>query len=193
MTTRQLSLKRSVYDIKLKNEDISILIRNHEQFLSMIYGNLSFLKEVLYIALMIYAKVIPFGSEFEMVFDSNEHFHNSIMYWKEKVPSDIDLEICCISFISLMVQSIKKENRELINKPIYTFLTKEVLPEMWKDRKEIELKRQRKLESLAKLLDKDERYQEAHVIRIIIKPHLEEMNRKWANMTALEKVKSLFS
>ena len=53
---------------------------------------------------------------------------------------------------------------------------------------------QRKLENLVKLLDNDERYQEAHVIRIIIKPHLEEMNRrKWTNMTAMEKLKSLFS
>ena len=60
-------------------------------------------------------------------------------------------------------------------------------------RKEIGLKRQRKLEDLANLLDNDGGYQEAHVIRIIVKPHLERMNRKWINMTALEKFKSLFS
>ena len=84
-------------------------------------------------------------------------------------------------------------DRRVNNNPAYIFLTKEVLPEMWKDRKGIELKRQRKLEDLANLLDKDGRYQEAHVVRIIVKPYLEEMNRKWTNMTTQEKFKSLFS
>ena len=103
--------------------------------------------------------------------------------------TETDFEIICITLITLMAQCIKDNNDMKLH---YTFLTEEFLPEMWKDRKGIELKRQRKLENLAKLLDKDERYQEAHVIRIIVKPHLEEMNRKWTNMTALEKFKSCF-
>ena len=101
--------------------------------------------------------------------------------------TETDFEITCIYMITIMVQSIK-DNNDM--KPYYTFFTKEVLPVMWKDRKGIELKRQ--LEHLAKLLDKNERYQEAHIIRIIVKPYLEEMNRKWTNMTAQEKFRSLF-
>ena len=177
MATRQLLLKRGVYDTKKKFKEVK-------------YGDLfmddtplSF-KEVLFIGVICSATVsFGIGDKIIDYLDSNGKEEEELM--------DIGFEICCVSYMSSLVQYIKKENRELINKPLYTFLTKEVLPEMWKDRKEIELRRQRKLENLSKLLDKDERYQEAHIIRIIVKPYLEEMNRKWTNMTALEKFKSL--
>ena len=191
MTTRQLSLKRSVYDIK-KSKAMRIVIGT--QFRSPLIGsiidNLLVLKEVLYNRFMLFAKVMLLD---EMVLGPNGDFHNSIMYWEGEVPSDINFEIYCVSYISSFVQYMKKKEIMDIDNPIYTFLTQEVLPEMWRSRKEIELKRQRKLEDLANLLDKGGRYQEAHIIRIIVKPYLEEMNRKWINMTALEKFKSLFS
>ena len=46
----------------------------------------------------------------------------------------------------------------MCNDYTYTFLTKEVLPDMWRSWKEIELKRQGKLEDLANVLDNDGRY-----------------------------------
>ena len=168
MTDRQLSLKRRVYDFK--KECMGTLIRDFRisllgTLMQMVLYNLSSFKEELY---------------------------NGIMYLVKEASSDIEFEMYCITFITSIVQYTKNIDRFLIELP-YTFLTKEVLPEMWRSRKEIELKRQRKLENLANLLDNDGRYQEAHVIRIIVKPHLERMNRKWANMTTLEKFKSLLS
>ena len=121
-----------------------------------------------------------------------EDLHSSVMYIVKVVPSNIEFEIICISFISSIVKYSMGRDFIMMSLP-YTFFTKEILPEMWRSRKEIELKRQRKLEDLANLLDNDGRYQDAHVIRIIVKPHLERVNRKWTNMTALKKFKSLFS
>ena len=168
---RRLALKRSVYDFKKKGMK-NVILRNRALLsyitICMLFRNsLPVFKEVLY---------------------------NGIMNWtKEGTPSDIEFEMLCVTFITLIVQYVKNVKRIFIDPHYYTFLTEEVLPEMWRSRKEIELKRQRKPEKLANLLDNDERYQEAHVIRIIVKPHLERMNRKWTNMTALERFKSLFS
>ena len=152
MTTRQLSLKRSVYDFK-KEGMKNVILMNRD--------------------------LLACVEDYKGIMNSIE----------EDTPSDIKLEKYCIIFVTLTVQHVR--GRYFIGSQYqYTFLTKEFLPEMWRSRKEIELKRQRKLENLANLLDNGERYQEAHAIRIIIKPHLERMNRKWTN-TALKKLKSL--
>ena len=156
MATRQLSLKRNVYDLKKGGFEKMIL---SDTKCRMLFYN--------YLIPM----VVPQEGEL----------------------SDIDFEICCVAFILLWVKNMKKEGVRAMGCPIYTFLAQGVLPEMWRSRKGIELKRQRKLEDLANLLDNDERYQEAHVIRIIVKPYLEEMNRGWTNMTAMGKFKSLIS
>ena len=162
MTTRQLSLIRSVYDTKKDSKDAL-------KFVSFILNLTNLMK-----------------SSFH---DFKNDFYRGIMMI-ESMGTETDFEITCIIFITLMVQRIKDNNDMKLH---YTFLTEKLLPEMWKDREGIEIKRQRKLEYLAKLLDKNERYQEAHIIRIIVKPYLEEMNRKWTNMTAQEKFRSLFS
>ena len=193
MATRQLTLKRTVYDSK------EIIKRNFPEFLdgiltSMFYDSLPVFKEALYNNFMYFAKVVPSDEGFGMFLNSNLDVHNSVTYLRAKVaPSDIGFEMFYVSCISSIVKYSKGSRDFMCNDYTYTFLTKEVLPEMWRSRKEIELKRQRKLEDLANLLDNVGRYQEAHVIRIIVKPHLERMNRKWTNMTALEKFKSLFS
>ena len=195
MTTRQLSLKRGVYDFK--KGGMEIITRNLTELfvcqliiIFMLKDNLQVFKEFIYNSLMRFVKEIPLDIDFGPV--SNEDINNGIMDWTKVVPSDIEFEIECVSYISSIVQYFK--DMVLIKESVsYKFLTREILPEMWRSRKGIELKRQRKLENLANLLDSDKRYQEAHVIRIIVKPHLERVNRKWTNMTALEKFKSLFS
>ena len=167
MTTRQLSSKRSIYTYKKENR--KIIIRN--------YG-------------APFIDILTITGIFSSLPAFEEDLYNNIMNYAKEIPSDIEFEMFCVTFITSIVLYLK--NKDFARLP-YTFLTKKVLPEMWRSRKEIELKRQYKLESLANLLDNDGRYQEAHVIRIIVKPHLERMNRKWTNMTALEKFKSLFS
>ena len=114
--------------------------------------------------------------------------YGDINLFNEQTEMEFEINLC--TSMVLIAQSFKGIYRFI---PHYTFLTKEALLTMWKDRKGIELKRQRKLERIAILLDKNERYQEAYVIRIIVKPYLKELNKKWTNMTAQEKFKSLFS
>ena len=182
MATRQLTLKRTIYDSK-KNIKRGLPIFIDDILMNMCFNGPPDFKRIFYKHIMHIAKEID-----EYPWD------HTVMFWvSDSVPSDIEFEIDCVNYISTIVNYFK--GRELKNRqPLnYTFLKKEVLPEMWRSRKEIELKRQRKLEDLANLLDNDGRYQEAHVIRIIVKPHHERMNRKWTNMTALEKFKSLLS
>ena len=61
------------------------------------------------------------------------------------------------------------------------------LPALWKDHRAIERKKQNKLIFLAEVLDEAGRHTEAHVVRIIIKPYIRDLNFKWQNMTDFDK------
>ena len=73
-------------------------------------------------------------------------------------------------------------------KGVYKQVRHQILPALWKNHKAIERKKQKKLTFLANEMDKAGRYVEAHVVRIIVKPYIRDMNLKWSKMTALEKV-----
>ena len=62
---------------------------------------------------------------------------------------------------------------------------------MCKDRRAMEVKRQHKLEKLAKMFVCERRFVESFVIRNIVTPYLEKFNRTWANMKAIDKFKSI--
>lgn len=74
----------------------------------------------------------------------------------------------------------------------YKLLRYTVLPTLQKDRRRIEEKKQKKLDFLAKILDEAERHTEAHVVRIIDKPCIEELNIRWKNMSAIERIKVVY-
>ena len=56
----------------------------------------------------------------------------------------------------------------------------------------IERQKQKKLIFLAKVLDEAGRHMDAHVVRIFVKPYIRDLNLKWRNMTALDKVKAVY-
>ena len=67
----------------------------------------------------------------------------------------------------------------------------EILPVLWKDHKAIEHKKQRKLTFLANELDNVGRHVEGHIVRIIVKPYIRDLNKKWSKMTATDKLKAV--
>lgn len=74
---------------------------------------------------------------------------------------------------------------------VYKHLRYVVLPVLWKDHVAIERRKQRKLSFLAEVLDEAGRHAEAHLVKIIVKPYIRDLNLKWRNMSALDKVKAL--
>ena len=73
-------------------------------------------------------------------------------------------------------------------KGVYKQIRYQILPALWKNHKAIERKKQEKLTFLANEMDKAGRYVEAHVVRIIVKPYIRDMNLKWSKMTAVGKI-----
>ena len=73
-------------------------------------------------------------------------------------------------------------------KGVYKQIRYQILPVLWKNHKEIERKKQKKLTFLADELHNAGRYVEAHVVRTIVKPYIRNMNLKWSKMTAVEKL-----
>lgn len=63
-----------------------------------------------------------------------------------------------------------------------------ILPAVWKNHKRIEQKKQRKLDFVAEVLNESGRHTEAHVVRIIVKPTIERMNKHWKNMSIRDKI-----
>ena len=74
---------------------------------------------------------------------------------------------------------------------VYKQIRYEILPVLWKDHKAIERKKQRKLTFLANELDNVGRHVEGHVVRIIVKPYIRDLNKKWSKMTATGKLKAV--
>ena len=64
-----------------------------------------------------------------------------------------------------------------------------ILPIIWKDHRAIGLKKQRKLTFLANKLHGAGRIVKAHIVRTIVKPYIRDLNKKWSEMTTLEKLK----
>ena len=62
---------------------------------------------------------------------------------------------------------------------VYKQIRYVLLPALWRDHMAIERQ---------KVLDEAGRHLEAHVVRIIVKPYIRDLNLKWQNMTALDKV-----
>ena len=55
----------------------------------------------------------------------------------------------------------------------------------------IERKKEKRLSFLAEILDELGRHMEVHVVRVIVKPNIRNLNLKWKNMPALEKAKTV--
>ena len=72
--------------------------------------------------------------------------------------------------------------------PSYVFLKKIVVPALKKDHRKVVKHEQRMLSFLANEMDKAGRGVEAHVVRVIVKPHLKEMKKDWEEMTQKFKV-----
>ena len=74
---------------------------------------------------------------------------------------------------------------------VYKEIRYKLLPVFWKDHKAIERKKQRKLTFLANELDNVGRHVEGHIVRIIVKPYIRGLNKKWSKMTATGKLKAV--
>ena len=61
---------------------------------------------------------------------------------------------------------------------MYKQIRYQILPALWKDHTAIERKKQNKLNFLAEVLDESDRHTEAHVVRIIVKPYIRDLNLK---------------
>ena len=79
------------------------------------------------------------------------------------------------------------DQRRGICKPIKYIL----LPVLWRDHKAVERKKKKKLSFLANELSNAGRHVEGHIVRTIVKPYICDLNRKWAKMTALDKLKTV--
>lgn len=71
---------------------------------------------------------------------------------------------------------------------VYKDIRYKILPVLNKNHRAIERKKQKKLTFLVKELNRVGRYVEAHVIRVIVKPCIRDLNLKWRRMTALDKL-----
>ena len=71
--------------------------------------------------------------------------------------------------------------------PSYIFLKKIVVPALKKDHGKAVKHEQKMLAFLAYEMDKAGRHVEAHVVRIVVKPHLKEMKKDWEKMTPVQK------
>ena len=71
---------------------------------------------------------------------------------------------------------------------VYKHIRYVVLPMLWKNHRTIERQKQKKLVFLANELHNDGRVVEAHIVRTIVKPYIRDLNRKWSQMTALDKL-----
>ena len=81
----------------------------------------------------------------------------------------------------------KSDQRLGVYKPIrYT-----LLPVLWRNHRAIERKKQKKLTFLANELSNACRHVEGHAVRTIVKPYIRDLNRNWAKMTALDKLKAV--
>ena len=67
-----------------------------------------------------------------------------------------------------------------------------LLPALWKDNMAIERKNKKKSNFFAEVFDEEGRHIEVHVVRVIVKPYIRDLNLNWRNMTALDKAKALY-
>ena len=75
-------------------------------------------------------------------------------------------------------------------KGVYKEIKYKILPVLWKNRKAIERKKQKKLTFLSRELYNAGRYTEAHIVRTIVKPCIRDMNMKWSKMKAEQKLEA---
>ena len=66
-----------------------------------------------------------------------------------------------------------------------------LLPVLRRDHKAVERKKQKKLSFLANELSNAGQHVQGHIVRMIVKPYIRDLNRKWAKMTALDKLKTV--
>ena len=74
---------------------------------------------------------------------------------------------------------------------VYKEIRYRLLPVLWRDHRAIERKKQRKLTFLANELGNAGRHVEGHIVRTIVKPYIRDLNRKWSQMTAIDKLKTV--
>ena len=85
---------------------------------------------------------------------------------------------------------LKHYFREQELRQIYMDFWYKILPIIWKDHKAIEIKKEEhKLTFLANELHGAGRIVEAHIVRTVVKPYIRDLNKKWSEMTTLEKLK----
>ena len=66
-----------------------------------------------------------------------------------------------------------------------------ILPVLFRDHRVVERKKQKKLSFLANELSNAGQHTQGHIVRTIVKPYIRDLNRKWAKMTALDKLKTV--
>ena len=74
---------------------------------------------------------------------------------------------------------------------IYKPIRCRLLNVLWKDHRAIERKKQKKLTFLANEFDNAGRHVEGHIARTIVRPYIRDLNKKWAKMTAVDKLKTV--
>lgn len=76
-------------------------------------------------------------------------------------------------------------------KGVYKEIRYKILPVLWKNHRDIEREKQKKLTFLAHEFDKVGKTIEAHVVRTIVKPYVRDLNLEWGKMSAVDKIRLL--
>ena len=79
----------------------------------------------------------------------------------------------------------------MYRKGVYKTIKHQVLPVLWKNHTMIERKKQKKLTFLANELDNGGQHIKAHIVRVIVKPYIRDMNLEWSKMTCVQKLESV--
>ena len=73
----------------------------------------------------------------------------------------------------------------------YIILKTIIVPTLKKDHKKFTKHEQKMLSFLANEMHKAGRQTEGHVVRIIVKPYLQQARKKWTEMTAMQKFRTV--
>ena len=114
----------------------------------------------------------------------SKDFKDAVKCYKTKSLKDI-------AFLKRFISRVFTDKSLRIRSDACKHLRYTLLPFLQKDRVRIERKKEKRLSFLAEILDKLGRLMEVHMVRVIVKPNIRNLNLKWKNMPALEKAKTV--
>ena len=123
-------------------------------------------------------------------------WYKETVYFKECMKCII-FKICELnvpSMVTAIIHGFLKSNifgKPIYRKGVYKIIKHHVLPVLWKNHAMIERKKQKKLTFLANELDNGGQYIKAHIVRVIVKPYIRDMNLKWSKMTCVQKLETV--